>query len=659
MRPFEAVRTALEAHDCPPKGNEQRGMESRCPAHDDRNPSLSVGIGKNGRALIKCHAGCSQEDVVGALGLTMADLFERNGDREIVDTYDYVDEHRELLFQVVRFAAKDFRQRKPDGVGGWEWKLGNTRRVLYRLPRLLEAVERSEDVMIVEGEKDADRLHALGIAATCNPMGAGKWRDDYREPLRGAKVTIVADRDDPGREHARQIARSLEGVAAEIDIVEPAVGKDMSDHLAAGKSIAELVEVSPRRDIPPPATAELLDEIRGFIVRFVVLPSDAAADLLALWVLHTHALEAAWATPYLRIVSATPDSGKTLLLEILATLCRRGWHAVNPSAAVLYRRVDRDTPTLLLDEMDNFPLDDRRDAVAILNTGYKRGTTVDRCKENGDLQSFASYCPKAYAGLDVRSIVPALLSRSITIRMERKVSSEKVDMWIAPLVEPEATVLRERCEAWAAQHVGALADHRPDLLGLINRAAEVWWPLLSIAEVGGDEWHARAKAAVKELASGGDETDEKPDQVLLLADIRDAFGAERTISTDSLLAYLNGLDESPWGARRRSEGLDARGLAKMLRPFKVQPKAVRVADKTPRGYHVDQFGDAFARYLPEAQQAQQAQHPAPGLERNVADVADVADIQTPTRARREETLGAAWKRLERERGVAWPNSPSP
>jgi 5S rRNA maturation endonuclease (ribonuclease M5) len=348
---------ALEAGDCRPR----RG-EARCPGHDDRKASLSCKEGQDGRVLVKCHAGCPLEQVLAPIGLEAKDLFEPNGDglRELVATYDYVDEDGAQLFQVVRFAPKDFRQRKPAGVGGWVWRLDGTRRVLYRLPRVLQAIGRGEDIMLVEGEKDADRLHELGIAATCNPGGAGKWRDEYSKALRGAKVTIVADRDDSGRAHAHAIAERLRGVAETVDVLEPAVGKDISDHLAAGKSIAELVEVSRRRDIPPPATAELLDEIRGFIVRFVVLPSDAAADLLALWVLHTHAFEAFWATPYLRVTSATPDSAKTLLLEVLASITRRGWHEVNPSTAVLYRKIDRQQPTLLLDEMDNYPLDDRR-----------------------------------------------------------------------------------------------------------------------------------------------------------------------------------------------------------------------------------------------------------------------------------------------------------
>jgi len=398
---------------------------------------------------------------------------------------------------------------------------------------------------------------------------------------------------------------------------------------------------------------ELLGDLKDFVERFVVLPAEEVSDLLALWTLHTHAFEAAWATPYLRITSAAPSSGKTLLLEVLAATCRDGWHAINPSVAVLYRKIDRQQPTLLLDEMDNYPLDDRRDALAVLNGGYKRGAKVDRCKDNGDLESFNAFCPKAYAGIDSRQLVDTLLSRSITIRLEKRLPSENVEMWIAPLTEPQAIPLRERCKLWAAQNQDGLAVHTPALPdGLINREAEVWWALLAIAERVGASWAERARAAAMALTSGGDDSDDAPDQVRLLLDIRGAFGDERTISTESLLAHLNRLDESPWGARRRGEGLDARGLARMLRPFRIKPKKVRVADGVLQGYHVDSFGDTFARYLPEAEQAEHAEHPAPGQEPNVPDVLDVPDIQTRQDGLQEETLGAAWERLERERGEA-------
>jgi hypothetical protein len=370
---------------------------------------------------------------------------------------------------------------------------------------------------------------------------------------------------------------------------------------------------------------ELLDALAGFITRFVVLPSERVADLLALWTVHTHSLAASWATPYLRIVSATPECGKSLLMEILAVLVRRGWYAVNPSVAVLYRKIARDEPSVLLDEMDNYPLDERRDALAVLNSGYKRGAMVPRCTESGELQEFAVFCPKAYAGLDERQLVDTLLSRSITIRLEKRLASEPVEMWLAALSEPQAVPLRERCEQWGEQNVEALRDVRPELpAGMVNRRAEVWWSLLAIAEHVGGAWPSRARAAAEELSSG--DTDAVSDQVQLLMDIRDAFASEEVISTATLLDRLNGLEESPWGGRRRGEGLDARGLARMLRPFKIRPRSVR-AEGGSKGYHFDQFEDAFARHLSQAAQAAQAAQPATGLEPDVPDVPDVPDIQ--------------------------------
>ena len=381
-------------------------------------------------------------------------------------------------------------------------------------------------------------------------------------------------------------------------------------------------------------SADLLTEISTFIRRFVVLPvplkdQDVVGDLLALWVLHTHTFEASWATPYLRITSAAPDSGKTLLLEVLAAISRGGWHAVNPSSAILYRKVDRDQPTLLLDEMDNYPMEDRKDALSVLNSGYKRGAKVPRCNERGDLLEFEVYCPKAYAGLDARQLVPALLSRSITIRMETKLSSEKVDPWIAPLVEADIEALHARCEDWAEQHLEALRDAQPDLVGLVNRKAEVWWALLAIGELVGGEWQDRARAAARALTAGGDDVDALSNQEQLLRDIRDGFGDGKTIFTAELLAYLNAQEESPWGARRKGEGVDARGLATMLRPFKIKPRTVRIDDETAKGYHAAQFEDAFARYLGPSTAVTSVTSVTnqPQSQAVVTDVTDVTDAE--------------------------------
>jgi Toprim domain len=219
------------------------GWEARCPAHDDRHASLSVAVGDDGRVLLNCHAGdgCSWQSIVDTLGLSPNDLFETSGDRRIVATYDYLDEDGALIFQVVRFDPKQFMQRRPNGTGGWIWKTAKTRRVLYRLPQVIAGVKAGDTIYICEGEKDVHALEQAGVVATCNPMGAGKWRQQYGKPLRGADVVIVEDRDEEGRKHADAVAASLEEIANSVRRVEPAVGKDVSDHFAAGRSVQDLV----------------------------------------------------------------------------------------------------------------------------------------------------------------------------------------------------------------------------------------------------------------------------------------------------------------------------------------------------------------------------------------------------------------------------------
>lgn len=164
----------------------------------------------------------------------------------IVATYDYTDEHGKLVFQVVRFDPKDFRQRQPDGAGGWAWNVKGVRLVPYYLPEIIAAVAADDPIYIAEGEKDVDRLRALGLTATCNPAGAGKWRPDYAGHFHdAADVRIVADRDQPGYQHAAQVAASLESVGARVVVFEAAAGKDVSDHLDAGHGLDELVVIDP------------------------------------------------------------------------------------------------------------------------------------------------------------------------------------------------------------------------------------------------------------------------------------------------------------------------------------------------------------------------------------------------------------------------------
>jgi AAA domain len=205
---------------------EGNGWMAQCPAHPDGNPSLSIRESE-GRVLVHCYAGCPVEAVVAALGLQMAHLFveRRKPPPRIVATYPYVDERGQLLFETVRLDPKNFKQRRPDGNGGWIWNLNGTRRVPYRLPDLHNA----ESIVICEGEKDCEAARGLGFVATCNPGGAGKWRPEYSEHLREKRITILPDRDEPGRKHARNVARSLIGLAESVKIVELPTGKDLSE----------------------------------------------------------------------------------------------------------------------------------------------------------------------------------------------------------------------------------------------------------------------------------------------------------------------------------------------------------------------------------------------------------------------------------------------
>jgi putative DNA primase/helicase len=209
MKPLQRVLALLD-------GVEQLNgyYKALCPAHADHDPSLSVREGNDGQVLLHCHNNCTPEKVVGAIGLTMSDLFphpRRNGKghRRKIAEYDYHNAAGRRLYQTVRYEPKTFRQRRPKAGGGWAWNLKGVEPVLYRLPEVLEAVRSGETVYVVEGEKDADRLRELGLTATTAPMGAGKWRDSYSETLRGANVVILPDNDEAGLRHARQIAANL------------------------------------------------------------------------------------------------------------------------------------------------------------------------------------------------------------------------------------------------------------------------------------------------------------------------------------------------------------------------------------------------------------------------------------------------------------------
>ena len=247
-----------------------------CPSHADQQASLAIRVVDGGKVLLRCHADCATEDILAAAGLSMQDLFadalppredvpqfggvERVKPKQVA-AYPYRGADGALLYESVRYEPKTFRQRRPDGAGGWLWNLEGVARVPYRLPELLAAPV-STAVWVVEGEKNANALVTLGLVATCNVGGAGKWKDEYSEHLRGRMVVVLPDNDEPGRTHADAVARSLVGVAKALKVVAlpglPPKG-DVVDWITEGGTKEQLVALAkatppfvPLAEPPPP-----------------------------------------------------------------------------------------------------------------------------------------------------------------------------------------------------------------------------------------------------------------------------------------------------------------------------------------------------------------------------------------------------------------------
>lgn len=293
MTPVERLLAKL-----PDAKQGSKGWAARCPAHEDRRASLSISQGEDGRALLYCHAGCKADAICAALGLRVLDLMPtadklpapskpKTGSKpRIVAQYDYRDEAGNVLSQAVRYEPKDFRQRRPKPGGGWDWSVKGVRVVPYRLPELL--AEPTRPVVVAEGEEDCDNLARIGVLATCNACGAGKWTAEHSAFLRGRWVIVLPDNDEAGRNHAQQVAQSLQGVAASVQIVElpglPDKG-DVSDWIAAGGTKDELKRLAEAAPVWTPAAAQPWPEIVSFdVLDLPDFPTGALPDVLREWV---------------------------------------------------------------------------------------------------------------------------------------------------------------------------------------------------------------------------------------------------------------------------------------------------------------------------------------------------------------------------------------
>ncbi|QFQ99743.1 DUF3631 domain-containing protein [Streptomyces phaeolivaceus] len=385
---------------------------------------------------------------------------------------------------------------------------------------------------------------------------------------------------------------------------------------------------------PTPTTpaidgAALLDEVEAFHRRFNVFPTEHAYTAVALWDAHAHLMDALDGTARIAFLSPEPGSGKSRALEIIETLTPRAATTVNASANALFRLVSADegTPTLLFDEIDTVfgpKAGGNEEVRGFLNSGYRRGAKSLRCVGDGSDQKagfFPSFCAVAMAGLG--TLPDTILTRSVIIRMRKKAPNEKCEPYRRRVHEKQGHVLRDRLADWTATIHDQISEAWPEMPeGVTDRPADVWEPLLAVADAAGGHWPARARAACTELIKSASSNDEASLGVRLLTDLRDkVFCGVDKMPTAAILEVLLSLDDAPW-ADMSEDGqaikpLTARRLSKLLSQYvrpdntPIKPKGIRVGSTTPKGYYAEDLTDAWNRYCrPDPQKSATSATPA-------------------------------------------------
>lgn len=340
----------------------------------------------------------------------------------------------------------------------------------------------------------------------------------------------------------------------------------------------------------------LLDEVRSAVHKYVLLPSEQAEIAVALWVAATHA-QPAWQHAT-RLVIKSPEKrcGKSRLLDVIGATCHSPVFFVNASNAAFVRSItEDDPPTLLIDEADAIfkrTADQVEELRGLLNAGFQRNRPALRCSP-GDFtpHQIPTFSMAALAAIG--DVIPdTITDRAVVIRLRRRKPGEPIADYRMRRDEPALRELGGRLHSLVRQHLDQLRAAEPRL-PVEDRAADLWEPLVAVADLAGGEWPNRARAAALALTSGA-EGDESLG-VRLLTDIRVVFtsrGSLDCISSADLVHELRELPESPWA----DIDLNQNDLAKRLRTYEIGPKQVRPAQTQVRGYRKSDFADAWERY---------------------------------------------------------------
>lgn len=380
-----------------------------------------------------------------------------------------------------------------------------------------------------------------------------------------------------------------------------------------------------KRFYAPPHPGDVYDELTNAIKNHIVI-DEAPLVSAILWIMMTHFSDVIEVAPLALITAPEKSCGKSQLLTIFELFVANPLSVSNCSPSFIFRMIDKEAPTLLIDEGDTF-LKENGELKGIINAGHTRAQAyVGRTESDGkgklEPVRFNVWCPKAIAGIALeRHLPPATLSRCVYIRLRRKTSNEKVAR-LRHAQRDQFDALARKISELAEAYKEDIKNARPTLPDeLSDREQDNWEPLFAIATLGGSEWLERARRAAIELSRQQSEPSSAENE--LLADIREIFlgkGASK-LSTSTIIDELSKNEDAPWSSYNRGKPINPRQLAKLLTAYDpaLRPKTVRLSNhSTPKGYDFEQFADAFARYLPQRRNdAQEA------IQHNTPDVADV------------------------------------
>jgi putative DNA primase/helicase len=441
-----------------------------------------------------------------------------------------------------------------------------------------------------------DLMKKVKDAPPWEPSAAAEVKDETSGDDDGDGEDLIAELAALSRlqyaKRRKKAAKRLGITAGELDkIVAEARGEEAKPESKDRWSVDQWPESV--------ATNDLLNDLASIYARYVILP-EHGATALALWTLHAWALEAAYCSPLLMLVSPEPRCGKSTVLKLLFSTCPRTVLASNISGPAIYRYVETYTPTLLLDEAETF-VADNEGVRGILNSGHDRATAIviRQVGENHEeTKEFSTWAPKAIASIG--RLAATLRDRAIILPMKRKKRNEYVEK-LRGRGSDEFRAIRERACRWADDNVEELKGMCPSPPDLNDRAADNWELLLAIADLAGGDWPTKARAAAVSLSGDADDRAETIG-VQLLAAIKAVFetlGTDR-VSSEDLAEELAKDKDSPWATYGKSERpITQRQIAAVLERYGVRPDTIRIPGLgTKKGYLFAWLADAFETYLP-------------------------------------------------------------